>query len=540
MAALTLAQAGLKVRLHEAREIAGGASGRNGGFALRGGAAPYDVTIETIGREQAARYWRLTEEALDKLAALAGDACRRTGSLRLADDDEERDALAVEYEALRADGFAADWVEEPLDGRFRAAIFHPADAALQPARWVRRLAALAADAGAEIREHDRVQSLEELDAEQVLVATDGYLSGLLGQLEGLIVPTRGQMIATEPIGERLFDCPHYGRHGFDYWQQTPDGRMLAGGFRDSALQDEFTSEEVTTAGIQDALETFVASLVGRPLRVDYRWAGLFGLVMDFLPVVGRVPGEERVWVAGGYSGHGNVLGLLCGDLAAQAMLGRERPSLPGWIPRGFFSPRRRERSRRPGRARTSCPRCPGSERTSRSAGSAASRRPCRPPRAIFARVASISVRRHVDDRAALALLRRVDRADGLFSLGHQVRERCVAALEAPAEDALPEALGAVDVAGGQFEVNDGCHAAESSACPDTRVRWGLKTRRERAPRSTVWATSRRGRSLAGHPYGCGVSKRVREPARDRCAAARGVDPNDTRDRSAAGVAPPTR
>jgi gamma-glutamylputrescine oxidase len=38
--ALTLAERGLRVRLFEASEIAGGASGRNGGFALRGGAAP--------------------------------------------------------------------------------------------------------------------------------------------------------------------------------------------------------------------------------------------------------------------------------------------------------------------------------------------------------------------------------------------------------------------------------------------------------------------------------------------------------------------
>ena len=42
--ALALAEAGLRVRVYEAREIAGGASGRNGGFALRGGAAPYPVT----------------------------------------------------------------------------------------------------------------------------------------------------------------------------------------------------------------------------------------------------------------------------------------------------------------------------------------------------------------------------------------------------------------------------------------------------------------------------------------------------------------
>jgi len=331
-AALALAEAGLKVRLHEAREIAGGASGRNGGFALRGGAAPYDVTIETIGREQTARYWRMTEQALERLASLAGDACRRTGSLRLAGDDDERGPLAVEYEALRADGFAAEWVEEPMNGRFRAAIFHPTDAALQPARWVRRLAVLAAEAGAEIREHDRVASLDDLDAPAVLVATDGYPSGLLGALEGLIVPTRGQMIASVPLGERLFECPHYGRHGFDYWQQTPDGRILAGGFRDSALQDEFTAEEGLTETIQAALESFVAQLVGRPVEVEYRWAGIFGLVLDFLPVVGRVPGDERLWVAGGYSGHGNVLGLMCGELVAQAMLGREAPELAWFDP----------------------------------------------------------------------------------------------------------------------------------------------------------------------------------------------------------------
>ena len=285
------------------------------------------MTVETIGRENAVWLWHQTEVALDRIEELAGDALRRDGSLRLAADEAERDELAVELEALRDSGFAAEWIEEPLDGRFRAAILHPTDAALQPARWVRRLAARAAEAGVDFREHSRVESLDRVDADHILVATDGYPSGLLGRLEGLIVPTRGQMIATEPLPERLFERPHYGRHGVDYWQQVPDGRILAGGFRDSALHEEFTTDERTTVGIQDALEAFVADLVGRPLRVDYRWAGLFGLVMDFLPVVGRVPDEDRVWVAGGYSGHGNVLGLLCGELVAEAMLGRPAPEL---------------------------------------------------------------------------------------------------------------------------------------------------------------------------------------------------------------------
>ena len=161
----------------------------------------------------------------------------------------------------------------------------------------------------------------------MVVATDGYPSGLLGELEGLIVPTRGQVIATEPVPERFFEVPHYGRHGFDYWHQTPDGRIVAGGFRDVSLDSEFTAEEETTEVVQAALEDFVAGLLGRPVPVEYRWAGIFGLVFDFVPVVGRVPGADGLWVAGGYSGHGNVLGFGCGRLVARAIVGDRDPLL---------------------------------------------------------------------------------------------------------------------------------------------------------------------------------------------------------------------
>jgi glycine/D-amino acid oxidase-like deaminating enzyme len=336
-AALALAEAGRRVRLYEAREIAGGASGRNGGFALRGGAAPYPVLAESLGREAAARLWRWTEEETDALAALAGDAFRRSGSLRIAADAEELDELRGEHDALAADGFAVEWraAEElapPLRDRYPGALFHPPDGVLQPARLVRRLAARAVEAGVEVREHTRVESVAATGAGTVVVATDGYPSGLLGELEGLIVPTRGQVVATEPVPERHFEVPHYGRHGFDYWHQTPDGRIVAGGFRDVSLDSEFTAEEVTTPVVQHALEAFVESLLGRPLAIEHRWAGIFGMVLDFVPAVGRVPGRDGLWVAGGYSGHGNVLGFACGRLVARAILGGRDPLLEAFEP----------------------------------------------------------------------------------------------------------------------------------------------------------------------------------------------------------------
>ena len=161
-AAFRLAEGGLRVRVHDQRAVAEGASGRNGGFALRGGASRYDVARDTYGREQASGMWRWTEHALDRIEALAGDALRRPGSYRLAADEEERDEIRLEYEALREDGIAAEWLDDlpgQLAGRFAGGIHHPGDGALQPARWVRRLAALAAEAGAEIREYDRVDDL---------------------------------------------------------------------------------------------------------------------------------------------------------------------------------------------------------------------------------------------------------------------------------------------------------------------------------------------------------------------------------------------
>ena len=321
--ALAMARRGLRVRVHDARGIAEGASGRNGGFALRGGAARYDVARETYGAEAARQLWQRTEAVLDRLEGVAGDAFRRTGSLRLAADDEERDEIRLEYEALHDDGFAAEWRDElsHLRPEFRGAIFHPHDGSLQPGRFVRGLAAEAAAEGVAFREHHRIGSLDELDAEQIVIATDGSGRGLLPELDDAIWPARGQVITTEPLGERLFDCPHYARHGFDYWQQLADGRIVLGGFRDFSILTEMTDDETTTVPIQEALDAFLVELLGYMPNVTHRWAGIFGLTQDLLPLVGRVPGHEGAWIAAGYSGHGNVLGFMCAELVASALLG---------------------------------------------------------------------------------------------------------------------------------------------------------------------------------------------------------------------------
>jgi gamma-glutamylputrescine oxidase len=275
------------------------------------------------------------------MVTLAGPEFRRVGSLYAASSEAEVAAGRFEHDALREDGFAVEWVDRndlpPLLGpRFLAGLFNAADGAIHPGRWARRLAALAAGAGAAIAEETRATALggTELStergvvsAEHVVVATDGYTHGLVPELDEVISPARAQMLATEPLRKRYFEPVIGVREGWDYWQQTADGRLLIGGWRDSELEHEFTREDEPTPSVQARIEVFARALVPEKVTVTHRWAGLLGFTPDRLPLVGALPSRPGVWVSLGYSGHGNVLALACGEGIARALLGRADPRL---------------------------------------------------------------------------------------------------------------------------------------------------------------------------------------------------------------------
>jgi len=329
-----LAENGVRVRVLEARRAATGASGRNGGFALRGLSLPY-------ARNRLTDVWRFTEEAVDRMADLAGDAFRRAGSLYVVASEDEAAGARIEQKALVEDGFVAEWAERDdlpplLRPHFSGGLYNPGDGALHPGRWARRVLSLAVQAGASIADGTRALGLSgttvatergTVSADTVVVATDGYTNNLLPELDEVITPARAQMLATEPLGERHFEHVVASREGWDYWQQTSEGRLLMGGQRDLELENEFTRDDEPSDSIQARIEHFARTLVPDLPRVTHRWAGSMGFTPDWMPLVGALPGRPGVWVSLGYSGHGNVLALACGEGIAKAILGRPEPRL---------------------------------------------------------------------------------------------------------------------------------------------------------------------------------------------------------------------
>ena len=90
--------------------------------------------------------------------------------------------------------------------------------------------------------------------------------------------------------------------------------------------------------MQQRLEEAVERLTGTPPVVEQRWCGIWGTTADQLPMAGRMPDRDGVWVAAGYSGHGNVLGFACGELLARAIAGDEAPELELFDPARLLAP----------------------------------------------------------------------------------------------------------------------------------------------------------------------------------------------------------
>jgi glycine/D-amino acid oxidase-like deaminating enzyme len=334
-----LAEHGIETVVLERDTVASGASGRNGGFLLAGVAAFYVDAQESYGQDYARSMYERTLEAQEEIYELAArlgvaDAVRRTGLLRVSSSEEEAEHVRRHVEALRADGFSGELLErDELPPMLRKSAWNACltdhDGALQPARWIRALARAAEQAGARIHERTPVDppvcAPEEgpvatgsgsVRARHVIVASDGALPALIGDQAAGVRARRLHMVATEPLPERLIDRPVYARWGREYFQQALDGRVLAGGYSDLDAEASYTARDEGDPRIWERIERYLREDLGLQAPVTHRWVGTVGYSADGLPFVGAVPERPGLYAAGGYSGHGNVLGFLAGQQLA--------------------------------------------------------------------------------------------------------------------------------------------------------------------------------------------------------------------------------
>jgi gamma-glutamylputrescine oxidase len=344
-AALALAEAGVRVAWVEARGVSEGASGRNAGFLLQGTAERYNRAVGVMGRDRAREVHAASlanHRAMADTIARLGLSCgyMRRGSLQLAGSAEEEHELLESAAMLREDGFAADErVGDALaacyrEAGFRVGVHLPEDGELQPAAFVRGVARAAVDAGAQLYEQTPVTVLDapslgavraqtpagEIRADVALVCTNAAAGRLLPFFRDKVDPVRGQMLATAPA-PRLFECPVYADHGFDYWRQDEHGRIALGGWRNLDPDHERGEDDLLHPLIQERMTAFLHRFPAlRDVPITHRWSGTMGFSRDGLPLIGAVPGLPGAVAAAGFTGHGFGFAFLSGRALAELVL----------------------------------------------------------------------------------------------------------------------------------------------------------------------------------------------------------------------------
>lgn len=135
-------------------------------------------------------------------------------------------------------------------------------------------------------------------------------------------------IATEPQKAGILwpgqDLVWEASEDYIYCRTTTDGRIVFGGedvdYSDPEKRDAVAPEK------REALRRKLEALIPKAdATLSHSWSGAFGQTSDGLPLIGRVPGMERLLAAYGYGGNGITFSYLASRLLGELIAGEERP-----------------------------------------------------------------------------------------------------------------------------------------------------------------------------------------------------------------------
>lgn len=341
--ALTLAERGYSVTVLEQHRVGWGASGRSGGQML--GGLPGETHLEKRwGRTRADTLFELGYRGhqiiAERVQQYAIDCDLKYGAIDVALRPRHVEQLKQMYDALCTRGMerqlqllsAAEipdilGTEKYLGGlvNLRNGHLHPLNLCLGEAR-------AAVGLGVSIYEGSEVTGIEHgtqavvstargsVTADFVVLAGNGYQYLEPEVLAGLVFPAGSYILATEPLQPHeiaqinprdLAVCDM--NEVLDYFRLSADRRLLFGGRCNYSGREPRDIEKAVLPRLREIYPQLSHK------RIDYAWGGKIGVVVNRVPLMGRI--GSNVFYALGYSGHGVSLSHAFGEVLADAVTG---------------------------------------------------------------------------------------------------------------------------------------------------------------------------------------------------------------------------
>jgi len=345
----------LGIALLEAKQLANGASGRNGGLVLNG------ITVKDVDADLMAREHAITNRAIDDIEALIRDHSlpvrfRRAGCVHVATTAEAAEHAHAMTEQLVARGLPLRFLRgADLDDVLRlrgahGAVFDPTEAMLVGVDLIRAMRPLLVAQGVQIYEGTRVTRVREgatielatpggtVRARAVVIATSGY-TPRLGYFKTGLLPVISHVIATDPLPADMLASLGLAKIAgfFDdsprlaYCSVDGAGRVVFGGGTTAAYAYRFGNATTYAAHRDDAAERALrASLVGylpqlADVPIRHRWSGPLDLTLVRHCAMGVLGEHDNIYYAVGFSGHGITLANLAGRVLTDLYAGEHEP-----------------------------------------------------------------------------------------------------------------------------------------------------------------------------------------------------------------------
>lgn len=144
---------------------------------------------------------------------------------------------------------------------------------------------------------------------KLLFATNGFAGELT---TNQVKPARAQVLITEPIPNLDIKGTFHLDKGYYYFRNI-DNRILFGGGRNLAFEEETTTELGQTELIQNRLEELLKEVIlpNIDYKIAHRWSGIMGLGSTKKPIVEQL--SDHVYCGVRLGGMGVAIGSLIGQ-----------------------------------------------------------------------------------------------------------------------------------------------------------------------------------------------------------------------------------
>jgi len=274
---------------------------------------------KTLGYEEAGGYELIVDSPEMDINTLRSSIDRLNRCLRKVIKKEKtfhvNDAKIVEF------GFAGihHLIENRLEGQ------------LHPGKLCQALIRLVQSMGVSIRNSIEIKGFEKINgsielqtdqafklvANRLLICTNGFAKQLLPGLD--LEPARGQVLITSEISHLRFKGSFHFNEGYYYFRNLGH-RVLLGGARNKAFEQENTIEMSTSDGIQQELEEFLKKIIlpDENCTIEGRWSGIMALGEDKSPLTKEL--EPGIFYAVRMGGMGVALAPEIGKMMAKKMM----------------------------------------------------------------------------------------------------------------------------------------------------------------------------------------------------------------------------